>query len=209
MRIPVIEKYKNKIGFYFNSPLKKGKNKEFVFIHIPKTAGTSITKIVGEPFQKHNPANVVIDIIGREKWEAAFKFTVVRNPFDKVHSWYKFRIMHDQSKMKTNPISFKDWVACTYGDPKDPYYYYRARPFMPQTDWLKNEKGQIEIDKIVRFENLADDFNEVAKIIGIDSQLPHINKTTKTNYRDFYDDETRKIVAKWHQEDLDVFGYTF
>lgn len=209
MRNPFIEKYKNKIGFYFNSPLRKGEKRDFVFIHIPKTAGTSITKIIGEPFQKHNTAKVVIETIGREQWEKAFKFTVVRNPFDKVHSWYKFRIMHNQSNMKKKPISFKDWVACTYGESKDPYYYYRALNFEPQVEWLKNEKGEIEMDQIVRFENLATEFNEVAEIVGIDSQLPHINKTAKTNYRDFYDDETRLIIEKAHQEDLETFGYKF
>ena len=209
MRIPIVEKYKNKIGFYFNSPLRKGSKRNFIFIHIPKTAGTSITKIVGEPFQKHNTAKVVIDTIGRQKWDEAFKFTVVRNPFDKVHSWYKFRIMHNQSKMSSKPIPFKDWVACTYGKPKDPYYYYRPINFEPQVEWLKDENGLIEMDKIIRFENLTEDFNEVAEIVGIESNLPHINKTAKTNYRDFYDDETRKIIEETHREDLQTFGYSF
>jgi hypothetical protein len=209
MRIPFIEKYKNKIGFYFNSPLRKGSKKDFVFIHIPKTAGTSITKIIGEPFQKHNTAKVVIDTIGRKQWENAYKFSVVRNPWDKVHSWYKFRVMHDQSKMKSRPISFKDWVACTYGEPKDPYYYYRAREFMPQVEWWKNENDVIEMDRIIRFENLAEEFNEVANIVGIESKLPHINKTESTNYRDHYDEETKKIIEDWFREDIEMFGYKF
>lgn len=209
MRIPIVEKYKNKIGFYFNPPVKKGEKRDFVFIHIPKTGGTSIVSIFGEAFQKHNTAREVIDIIGRKRWDEVYKFSVVRNPWEKVHSWYKFRVKLNQSKMSARPISFKDWVACTYGEPKDPYYYYRPKPFMPQVDWLKDDQGVIDMDRIVRFENLQEGFTEVARELGIPSELPHINKTKKTNYRDFYDDETRRIVGEWHAEDIEYFGYKF
>jgi len=209
MRIKIIEKYKNKVGFYFNSPLRKGKHKDFIFIHIPKTAGTSMTKIFGEAFQKHNTAKEVIEIIGKKKWNNAYKFAVVRNPWDKVLSWYKFRVKLDQSKMASRPISFKDWVACTYGENKDPYYYYRAKPFAPQVEWLKDDEGIIDLDKIIRFENLKEDFKLVANELGISDELPHINKTTKTNYRDFYDETTKNIIADWFHEDIKVFDYTY
>ncbi len=209
MRIKIIEKYKNKVGFYFNSPLRKGEHKEFIFIHIPKTAGTSMTKIFGEAFQKHNTAKEVIEIIGKKKWNNAYKFAVVRNPWDKVYSWYKFRVKLNQSKMRSKPISFKDWVACTYGEPKNPYYYYRAKPFMPHVDWLKNDEDIIDMDRIIRFENLQEDFKLVANELGISHELPHINKTAKTNYRDFYDEPTKKIIDKWFQEDIELFGFEF
>ena len=111
--------------------------------------------------------------------------------------------------MRTNPISFKDWVACTYGENKDPYYYYRPKTFVPQVDWLKNDEGIIDLDKIIRFENLQEDFNLVANELGISDELPHINKTSKTNYRDFYDESTKRIIADWFHEDIKVFGYTY
>ena len=53
MKIAIIEKYKNKIGLYFNPPLRKGPISDFVFIHINKTGGTSIIEITGKPFRKH------------------------------------------------------------------------------------------------------------------------------------------------------------
>jgi hypothetical protein len=209
MRIPIIEKYKNKIGFYFNPPIKKGKKKDFVFIHIGKTGGTSITKIIGENFQKHSTAKDIIEIIGKDKWTNTFKFTVVRNPWDQVHSWYKYRVKLNQSKMATNKISFKDWVACTYGENKDPYYYYRPKSFVPQVERLKNDEGIIDMDKIIRFENLREEYKIIADELGINSELPHINKTKKTNYRDFYDETTQKIIEDWFHEDIEYFGYTY
>lgn len=209
MRIQFIENVKNKIGFYFNSPIKKGKKRNFIFIHIGKTAGTSITKIIGEPFQKHNTAKEVIKIIGREKWDNNYKFTVVRNPWDKVFSWYKYRTQLNQSNMKTNPISFADWVACTYGENKDPYYYYRPKIFLPQVEWLKNDNGEIDMDKIIRFENLKEDFEIVANEVGVVSDLPHINKTKRTDYREFYDEATKEIIEQWFYEDIKLFNYKF
>lgn len=59
MKIAFIEKYKNKIGLRFNSPLRKGPVRDYVFIHINKTAGTSIVHIIGKPFRKHLTAKEV------------------------------------------------------------------------------------------------------------------------------------------------------
>lgn len=57
--------------------------------------------------------------------------------------------------------------------------------FFPQVEWLKNNEGKIDIDKIIRFENLNKGVNEVFKTLEIEHKLPHRNSTSKTNYRDF------------------------
>ena len=80
---------------------------------------------------------------------------------------------------------------------------------MQQMDWIENDEGRIDMDRIIRFENLQADFDLVANDVGISSQLPHINKTTETNYRDFYDEKTKQLVADWHQKDIQYFGYKF
>jgi len=209
MRIRIIEKYKNKIGLYFNSPLHKGEKRDYIFVHINKTAGTSIINIIGKPFRKHLTAKEIIKVIGQDKWDKAYKFAVVRNPWDKVVSQYKHNIKNNVTNMAKKEISFKDWIACTYGKNKVEYYYYRPQMFLPQAEWLKDFEGKIDLDKIIRFENLTDEMNLVFKTLGIHQELPHVNKTSKTNYRDFYDDTTQKIIADWFHEDIKVFGYTY
>jgi len=181
MRIRIIEKYKNKIGLYFNC----------------------------KPFRKHLTAKEIIKVIGQDKWDKAYKFAVVRNPWDKVVSQYKHNIKNNVTNMANKEISFDDWVACTYGKNKVEYYYYRPQMFLPQVEWLKDFEGKIDLDKIIRFENLTDEMNLVFNTIGIHQELPHVNKTSKTNYRDFYDDTTQKIIADWFHEDIKVFGYTY
>ncbi len=49
----------------------------------------------------------------------------------------------------------------------------------------------------------------VFKTLGIHQELPHVNKTSKTNYRDFYDEETQKIIADWFHEDIQDFNYKY
>ena len=209
MKIKIIEKYKNWIGLRINSPLHKGKNKNYVFIHINKTAGTSIINIIGKPFRKHLTVKDVIHVIGQKKWDEAYKFTVIRNPWDKVVSHYKHNIKMNVTNMAKKKIEFKDWVACTYVEPKNKFYYNRAQMFFPQVEWLKNNEGKIDIDKIIRFENLNEGINEVFKTLEIEHKLPHLNSTSKTNYREFYDDQTKQIVTDWFHEDIKEFSYTF
>jgi chondroitin 4-sulfotransferase 11 len=209
MKIKILKKYTDMIGLRINSPLHKGKNTNYVFIHINKTAGTSIVDVIGKPFRKHLTVKDVINVIGQQKWDEAYTFTVIRNPWDKVVSQYKHAIKMNSNNMAKKSIEFKDWVACTYGEPKDPFYYGRAQMFFPQVEWLKNFQGKIDVDKIIRFENLNEGINEVFNTLAIDSDLPHLNETHKTNYRDFYDNESKQIISEWFHEDIQVFEYTF
>jgi hypothetical protein len=191
-----------------NYPLRKGKV-SFVFIHINKTAGTSISKAIGLYRRQHLTAKEIIKIIGYHKWNRAYKFTVVRNPWDKVVSHYQYRIKTNQTNMQSNPISFSEWVKFTYGLEKNKFYYDQPKMFMPQVDWLLDHNEQLNLDLICKFENLEDDFEKVTQVIGCSSLLPHLNPSKRANYQDFYDSETKKIVEEWFKQDLELFGYQF
>ena len=201
-----------------NSPLRKGKKENFIFIHINKTGGTSIAEAIGLPKKKHffglpkkKHFNVkeVISIIGEESFKQAFVFCVVRNPWDKVVSHYKYRVKSNQTNMADDNISFRDWVKVTYGDIKNPFYYDKPKMFATQSEWIKDENGVIIVNNILRFESLSSDFENISKKLGITTKLPHLNATRKEHYSKYYDKETVDIVRKWFKEDIELFHYEF
>jgi len=190
-------------------PLRVGKNGTFIFIHINKTAGTSIGNAIGLPIKHHQTAREVIARIGRDKWDKAYKFTLVRNPWDKVVSHYEYRRKRNKTALASNEIPFKEWVRKTYGPDKDPFYYNNPKAFQPQVEWLKDDEGKITIDFIGKFESISEDFSRISKAIGIDAALPHLNASKRPGYRNYYDDESREMVAQWFHEDIELFGYRF
>lgn len=191
------------------TPLRQGRNGPFIFIHINKTAGTSIGNAIGLPVKHHQTAREVIARIGKDKWDKAYRFTLVRNPWDKVVSHYEYRRKRNKTGVATRDISFSEWVKKTYGPEKDPFYYNNPKAFQPQVEWLKDDDGKISIDFIGKFETINEDFDLIKKAIGLEAELPHLNASKRASYQSYYDDETRQIVAQWFHEDIEVFGYHF
>ena len=201
-------KYRNLLIKQNHHPLRKGKYNNFIFIHINKTGGTSIAKAIGLPAIRHLPVKRVIDLVGQQEFDEAFKFTAVRNPWDKVVSQYKYRVNTNQTEMKTNPISFKDWVAKTYGQ-QDEYYLDKPKMFAAQSDWLKDYNNQFPNLQIIRFDSLNADFQEIAKQIGVKPKLRHLNASQKDVYTSYYDEKTKAIVEDWFKEDIERFSFEF
>lgn len=183
----------------------------FYFIHINKTGGTSIKNGLGLDHQikpKHQTYREFANRIDPELWQNSFKFAFVRNPWDKVVSHYHYRLKRNVDDIKTKGVSFTDWVNQTYGGHNHSNILI-TKMFFPQTEWLIDSEGNIDIDFIGRFENLQEDFKTLAKKLEIDATLPHLNPTNRGPYRDYYDSATKDIVQQWFASDIEYFKYTF
>lgn len=185
-----------------------GMRGKFIFIRLHKVGGTSVSEALGIR-KSHYTTQEAIKMVGRYNWERCYTFAFVRNPFTKVVSAYNYFTLKNRQSMADKPISFDDWVRKTYGDDKDPFYYYSARWFQSQSDWLKDKRGVISLNKIGKLENIKEDFAEISSKIGVSAPIPHLNKSGKADYRKFYTEASYEAVKTWHQEDLDNFGYTF
>lgn len=174
---------------------------KLIFIHIPKTAGTSIElSICGYDWfdeEYRNEKHITCEQarkIYTNNWEEYFKFSVVRNPWDMMVSWYKWR------KLKCN---YRDYLV----------NYNLHTQYVSTTkasDYLLDDDNKLQVDFVCRFENLQTDFETVCKKIGIkDVKLPHKNKTNNKHYTEYYDDETKQIVAEKYAKDIEYFGYKF
>lgn len=191
------------------SPLQHGNKLPFVFVHINKTAGTSVGNAIGLANKNHLTVKEIITRIGQAPWDAAYKFTFVRNPWDKTVSLYEYRRKKNKTQIATLGINFEDWVSKTLGDEQDPLFHDNLKSFQPQVEWLKDLHGQISLDYIGKFESLNQDFEAIRKVIGVDTPLPHLNASSRAPYQSYYSEKTRALVSRWFAEDIERFGYRF
>ena len=197
---------------------------KFIFVHINKTGGTSLelilrklsalyvgkwdNKLYAKNWDgKHNLIEKYRKLAKKEiGFKNYFKFTIVRNPWDRLLSNYFYRkyIKYDGF---IQDMSFKEWVVNSKtGD----YSFENSLSKHEQFDWITDNHKEVLVDFIGRFENLQEDFDIICDKIGIPRQeLPHKNKSKHKHYTEYYNDETRSIVAEKYAKDIEYFGYKF
>jgi len=191
----------------------------FIWLKAPRTGGSSMLYGVIQPYFKST-------IIHHQKWnreqyrpyldgldnnniERKFMFTFVRNPWERLLSlyfWTKIspsfwscrhkivqsftQFVYDLESMQRKEAAIRE-----HSTPLSSYAYFNGVQF---------------VDFIGRFENLQEDFNVICDKIGIPQQkLPQINKSKHKHYTEYYDDETKQIVAEKFAKDIEYFGYKF
>ena len=153
-------------------------------------------------------------------------FTFVRNPYERLLSRYSHlcrRIIEldNGAKLQTGRPEDKNLLNFFSGNPIQ-LDQFKINDFVkftqkvyddhwePQFDKIERQVGAENVDFIGKFENLQEDFNIVCDKIGIPQQkLPHKNKSNHKHYSEYYDDETRQIVAEKYAKDIEYFGYKF
>lgn len=199
---------------------------KFIFLHIPKTAGTSIEESLYEYHDidysddPHHEMLSYYDEMTKEEYDSFFKFTVIRNPFNLLYSTWAYYV-----KQNEFDIDFNEWIKWRFtqnyrkykhlsidhpaGESNLRITYYMNR--YPQTFWLVNHEGDFILDHLVCFEHLSDDMKEVYEKLGLsDFYLPHANKNHDdgSKYIDKYTQESIDIVKEHFKIDLDLFGYS-
>jgi len=82
--------------------------------------------------------------------------------------------------------------------------------FVPQLAWIAGNNRNILVDFVGRFENLQEDTDHVCRQIGFEKTvLPSLNATAHGDYRQYYADRTRRLVAEYYREDVEFFSYEF
>jgi hypothetical protein len=150
-----------------------------------------------------------------------FKFSFVRNPWDlRLSRYFYLRDVEIAYNAKKNlptdnsalTLDFKSWCLSGKWFPPRNHGWLKNPPQTKggQIGFLKNDNLEIDVDYIGKFENLQEDFDNICDQIGIaKKKLPHLNKSKHKHYTEYYDDETRQMVAEEYIKDIEYFGYKF
>ena len=213
-------------------------SKNFLFVHIAKTGGTSVRAALrkyrwggwysiplwaasqvsqltrprhklGLKFPRHAKAIAALEMLPTDVYQQFFKFTVVRNPWDlQVSSFHHIR--REKPEVLEGVKTFEDFLKRKF-DPDRPYDYMLDISAERQHEYIENLRGQVIVDCIGRYETLQADFDTICDRIGIGRiALPHLRKATdRKDYRSYYTDELVDLVAQHYSRDLEVLDYTF
>ncbi|MCB1890087.1 MAG: sulfotransferase family 2 domain-containing protein [Rhodocyclaceae bacterium] len=153
--------------------------------------------------------------ISEAGFNAYFKFAFVRNPWSRLVSEFNYRRYFTQ-------MSFTEFVREGFPEPCN--YSDAYRHVLPQCDYLYDDTGRCLVDFVGRFENLQADFDRVCDTVGIPrTLLPHVNASESGEdasasprpagaaaaHAAYYDAETRDLVGRLYQRDIETFGYRF
>src|SRR6516164_1009589 len=79
----------------------------------------------------------------------------------------------------------------------------------PQVDWI-SINGKIAMDRVLRMENLREDFAGLCRTLGLPSrELPCRNWRCHRHYSYYHDESTRRLVEQFYAKDIATFGYRF
>lgn len=198
-----------------------------IFVAMPKTGTHSVRQALREhlgpddieqvglfvnkrfPFDEiaqighgHLSVRQVRPFLGDAVCDDYFKFTFVRNPFDRFVSYCAF-MTRQQGAFDRDPQGTMRRIL------------FELRPmdhvhFQPQYTLLTNAAGELEMDFIGRVERMQDDYDAICARIGIPSRpLDKVNGSRRGDYRQYYDRALMDGVAELYRGDLERFGYTF
>lgn len=185
-----------------------------IFVHIPKCAGVAISRaIFGGLAGGHVTLNGYINIFEPKCILDYFKFTIVRNPWDRLVSAYFF--------LKSGGFDDKDraWFDAELGTFQSFEMFVRKwlnktniwkwHHFRPQYHYILEKREKVKLDFVGFMENIDEDFRHICNHLEMQSRLEATNRSRHTAYTEYYTDETRDIVASTYAEDIKMLGYNF
>ena len=190
-----------------------------IFVHVPKTAGTSVTDTMGyrEALHISIARYAAFDL---DRCRRYFKFCFVRNPWDRLYS--AFTYLRDPSIGPNRSVD-TEWAEANlrrFGSFEEFVLALEKRGnrarllryihFRPQLRWIRLPGATMPfMDFIGRFEKLEEDFESLSSRLSIRGTLARHRVQDKTPYREVYSHRMREIVATVYREDIALLGYSF
>jgi chondroitin 4-sulfotransferase 11 len=209
-----------------------------IFVHIPKTAGTSIEAVLGmhrdrqdvglrpyynQPLDyehlyggplQHLTAIAIRQLLNDEAlFSSYFKFAVVRNPWDRLVSALAWT---DQKWARGEELTASQFdaqvrQACGAFQIAMTSGTWEGLPhyLYPQCAFIWDGQRRCLVDFVARYEDLQAGWCVIRRRLGVDAELPTRMKSHHRDYRDYYTAETRQLVARMFALDVQTFQYEF
>jgi len=207
----------------------------FIFFPVPKAASTSVKRLIagmeGLPSEVDPHHRVDFDLVwGKDlhKYPGYRTFTVVRNPWDRLVSCFKDKILSEYDvRFGTRPgihdgldrynhvlrrrifyeeMPFSDFVRAIGKIPDS----LSDEHFRSQYRMFATPRGSLLVERIIKFENLHAELTSLLHELGADAfNVDHLNKSLKLDYRDFYTPELAEAVGRIYEKDVKLLDYTF
>ena len=207
-----------------------------IFVHIPKTAGTSIEVAMDMHENKEDLGFVTVSLgantntlFGKglqhltavqiknyfKNFEEYFKFTFVRNPWDRfasatLYDGPKTKNKNQISKKAFYQLGVKRFYKSSANLEKRPNINYGLdhSHYTPQVEYIL-ENGEPIVDYIGRYENLKSDFATICKKLKVKCTLEHRNSVERKYYTEYYNNDAKQFVLEKYAKDIEYFGYEF
>jgi hypothetical protein len=184
------------------------KQKKFIWFRVAKVGTRTILNHFKENGVRLDVEHPSYIHYSPKLYEDYFKFAFVRNPWDRLVSCWKNKVVDvnyfkfDESKLKElqNFVKFVDYIETLKIETEDRH--------------LRLQCTLIDLNNINylgRIENFNDNFNYVCDRLQIDSRKISLQNVSadRKSYREYYDDRLRDRVGKIYQKDIQIFGYDF
>ena len=213
--------------------------KQFIFIHINKAGGTSISSLLAE-YEEWRPLKTIFRALERRYSSRKFKTfnccgqtfvanhasaAMVRRALgsEKYSRYYKFAIVRNPWDREVSRYFFARKTPAhhlhalatqlDFGD----FLRQRAERAIArqiggyQFKKVSDNNGNLIVDTVVRIEHLENEIKPVFEAIGIDPdlQIPHLNRSNHNAYQKYYDNETVDLVSRFARDDIEHFDYRF
>ena len=202
--------------------------RKYIFVHIPKTGGTALSLaledramaddiLIGDTpkaerrrakakkwakdrkLRKHSRLSELDGLLDAEKY---FVVTLVRNPWDRMVSyyhWLKEQTFDHRAVTLARTHGFSDFLN------------HRETLAMLKAETYASYVKAPNVDPLfVRLENLAGDIQPFEAHLGFSLKIPHVNRSTRdADWRGYYSGGDAELVGKLCAEDIERFGYGF
>lgn len=192
---------------------------KFIFLHIPRTGGTSIEYAICNKdwFNVHAPSKHLTAHIAKkiyaEYWDEYFKFSFVRNPWDRMVSLLNYGMFYGIHLNNQGIIDAKKYFNQFKKIEYDKRFFHENQfnDYQHIGNSVYDNITGGEMDFIGKFENLQEDFTTVCKIIGFPfSKLYNFERSKKRKkYQEYYTEENKNLIYKKFQKEIQKFNYLF